>query len=77
MMANIAPYLAAHRPAGPPVGGFSTPLPGQSTIGLRQVTQTAPIAVPLGLRSESNTIKNFKLPKNIRNSHLFSLTFIE
>jgi hypothetical protein len=34
--------------AGGPPGLFPTPLPGQSAGGLRQVTQTTSIAVPLG-----------------------------
>jgi len=35
-------------PGGPP-GLFPAPLPGQSTGGMRQVTQTPSIAVPLGV----------------------------
>jgi hypothetical protein len=35
-------------PGGPP-GLFPTPLPGQSTGGVRRVTQTTSIAVPLGV----------------------------
>ena len=39
-------------PGGPP-GLFPAPLPGQSTGGVRQVTQTATTAVPLGVINAS------------------------
>ncbi|MBE3084759.1 MAG: hypothetical protein IMZ64_00905 [Bacteroidetes bacterium] len=47
-MANIAPYPAAHRDNSLPTGRQACSQPGQSTGGLRRVTQTPSTAVPLG-----------------------------
>ena len=50
-------------PGGPP-GLFPTPLPGQSTGGVRRVTQTTSIAVPLAA-----TIRSFSDSESIQDEN--------